>query len=152
MIWSFLSVAPKFWQRGMHERKSDRISFNHKILYATYKWCFLFNEGFNQLINVFRNWGIEVSAEGNLKRDSFNWVAEEKKKTLQRIPIVFHAVLAFPRETSRYQRLFLVPHFGFQSRNQEVEEVQEHEYPSACRKTIVSLRPRTQIRKRRKYL
>ena len=33
---------------------------------------------------------------------------EKKKVILQRILIVFHAVLAFPQETSRYQRLPLL--------------------------------------------
>ena len=130
---------------------------NYKLLYAkavvtSYERCFLFNEGFNQLINVFRNCGIEDSAKGNLRRILlFSWHAKEKERIyLQRIPIAFHAVPAFPRETLRYQRLPLLRCSGFQCHNQGGEEVQEHELPSACRRTTVSLHPRTQIHRRKR--
>ena len=137
----------------MHERKSYKISLNHRMLYAvTYKRCFLFNEGFNQLIDIFRNWGIEERAKGNLRR-KFTWLkCKRKEGNLRRIQILFHAVLVFPLEMSRNLRLPLLRPSGFQYRNQAAEEVQEHEVPSACRRTTVSLRPRTQFRKRKSYL
>ena len=43
---------------------------------VTYKRYFLFNEGFNQLIDIFRNWGIEDGAKGNLR---FFLVETQKK-------------------------------------------------------------------------
>ena len=75
---------------------------------------------------------------------------KEKKSILQKILIVLHAVLAFLRETSRYQRLYLLHRSAIWCRNQGVEEVQNHALPSACRRTTVSLRPRTQIRRRKR--
>jgi hypothetical protein len=71
-----------------------------------------------------------------------------KERILQNIQIlqVFHVLLAFPQETSRYQRSNLLRFSGFQRRNQEAKEVQEHKIPSACRRTTVLLRPWTQIR------
>ena len=75
---------------------------------------------------------------------------ERKEKILQRIPIAFHAVQAFLRETSRGRRLSLLHSSAFRCRNQGAEEVQEHALPSACRRTTVSLRPRTKIRRRKR--
>ena len=77
---------------------------------------------------------------------------QKKERILQKIQILSHAVSAFPRETSRYQSLPLLHRSGFQRRNQKANEVQEHKVPSACLRTTVSLRPRTQIRKRKRYL
>ena len=76
-------------------------------------------------------------------------VAEEKKGkgSLPGILIVFHAVLTFPRETFGYQRL---PLLHSRYRNQRVEEDQEHVILSACWITTVSLRPKTQIRRRKR--
>ena len=89
---------------------------------ATYKWCFLFNENFNQLINVFRNCGIEDSAKGNLRRILFSWNAEEEKdsyKKYRSFPMLylhfsekrfdinacpFFAVLGFNSVTRRQKR------------------------------------------------
>ena len=115
---------------------------------CTYKWCILSNEGINQLVNIFRSCGPVDGSKGDLMG---NWseltrtLTREKKSILQKILIVFHAVLAFPRETFRYQHLRLLRCSGSRCHNQEGEEVQEHEFPSECQITTVSLRPRTRI-------
>ena len=75
---------------------------------------------------------------------------QKKEKNLQKILIVFHAVLAFLRETSQYQRLSLLQCSAFWCRNQGAEGVQERALPSAYRRTTVSLRPRTQIHRRKR--
>ena len=75
---------------------------------------------------------------------------KKKERILQKILIFFHAVQAFLRETSQYQRLSLLHCSAFWCRNQGAEEVQEHALPSACRRTTVSLRPRTQIRRHKR--
>ena len=116
---------------------------------VTYKWCVLFNEGFNQLINVFRNGWIEGSSKGNLRIFFYQLECKRKESILQRIQIVFHASLAFPRETLRYRRLPLL-RSGFPCHNRKAEEVQVYELPSACRSTTVSLRPKMQIRNRKR--
>ena len=76
---------------------------------------------------------------------------KKRKRILQKILIVFHALLAFLRGTSRYRRLSLLRCFAFWCRNQGAEEVQEYALPSACRKTTVSLRPRKKIRRRKRW-
>ena len=96
----------------------------------------------------------ELAANGQSQRKSeenypVRTQLKKREKILQRIPIVFHAVLAFLRETSRCQRLSLLHSSAFRCRNQGAEEVQEHALPSACRRTTVSLRPRTEIRRRK---
>ena len=90
-----------------------------------------------------------ASAECQRKPEKIcNWTPK-KKRILQRILIVFHAVAAFPWERSPYQRLPLLRCSAIPFQNQQVEEVQEHEPPSACRRTTVSLCPRTRIRRRK---
>ena len=74
----------------------------------------------------------------------------EKETILQKTLIVFHALLAFLRETSRHQRLSLLHSSAFWCRNQGAEEVQEHGLPSAWRRTNVSVRLRTQNRRRKR--
>ena len=74
-------------------------------------------------------------------------VGNQGKEILPRVLIVFHAVLTFHRERSRYQRL---PLLRCRCRKQRVEEVQEHVLPSVCWITTVSLRPETQIRRRKR--
>ena len=64
--------------------------------------------------------------------------------------IVFHAVAASQRETLQHQGLPLLHSSEFQCCNQKEEEVQEHKFLSACQRTIVSLRPRTRIRTRKR--
>ena len=90
----------------MHERKSERISPNYKMFYqllckatVTYKWRFLFNEGLNQLINVFRNWGIENRAKGNLKRLLSSWHAKEKEKSYKENRSLSMLYLHFPEKS-----------------------------------------------------
>ena len=132
-------------------------SLNHKYLYekqlSTYKRRFLCNQSFDQFVNVFWNWWPVERTKRNLKKIivcSSN--AKERKGILQKTLIVFHAVLALLQETSRYQRLSLLHCSASLCRNQGVGEVREHALPSACRRRTVSLRPRTQIRRRKRYL
>ena len=130
---------------GTHEQESDSIvNIDRKLLSekvtVTNKRCFLFNEDFDQLIDVFRNRGPEDSAKGNLRKDYLVGI-RRKDTILQRILIVFHAGVACLLKTSRYQRLPLLRCSEFRCRNQRAEEVQEHKLPSACRRTIASLRP-----------
>ena len=90
----------------------------------------------------------ELTASGkNQRKSNKSYVCKfqrERKSTriLQKILIVLHAVLAFFREMSRYQRLFLLHHSAFWFRIQGAEEAQEHAIPSANRRTTVSIRPR----------
>ena len=157
MIGLFLPVARIMWHSGMHEQESDSVaSLNIKILcekqLSTYKWRFFCNQAFDQFVNVFRNWRPVERAKGNLKRIMYEIRThkKERERNLQRILIVFHAVLASFRETTRYQHLSLLHCLAFWCCNQGVEEVQEHAPPSACLKTTVSLRPRKQIRTRKR--
>ena len=126
---------------------------NHNIFYraiVTYKWSFLFNEGFDQLVYVFWYGRPTDRAKWNLSiRSSSRSRKKNKKKILQRIPIVLHVVPASPREMSQYQYL---PLHGseFWYRNQQVEEVQEHKLPYVCPRPTVSLRPRKQFRRCRR--
>ena len=79
-----------------------------------------------------------------------SWNPEEKEKiSLPRILIAFHALLTFPRETSQYQRLPLLP-CRYRNPHRRVEEVQERVLPSECRITTVSLCPKTQIRRHKR--
>ena len=100
----------------------------------------------------------ELTASGKSQRKpekelcmKFEREREKKKEgILQKILIALQAVLAFFRETSRYQHLSLLHCSAFWCRNQRAEEVQEHALPCAFRRTTVSLRPRTQIRTRKR--
>ena len=88
MIGLFLPLAPIImWHFGTHKKKSDPVvSLNHKFKLlcekqlSTYKWCFLCNQGFNQFVNVFRNWWPVERAEGNLRKFMYE-VRTQKKKT-----------------------------------------------------------------------
>ena len=98
---------------------------------VTYKWCFLFNEGINQLINVFRNWRIEStsSSKGGLKKKLIGLQKKGKNLTSNtRLDInacPFFTVLVF------------------NAINQVSEEVQEHKF---------QFRPRTRNRRSKRYL
>ena len=151
MIGFFPKVSRIMWHLGTHKQRSDSAaSLNHKLLcekqLSTHKWCFLGNQGFDQLVNIFRNWQPveKVSKEtwgGNMKYV----VGTPWKRILQGILIVFRAVLvlAFPREISWYQRLPLLCCSAIRCQTLQVEQDRKHEPPSV--KTTVSLCSRTQI-------
>ena len=65
---------------------------------VTYKWSFLFNEGFNQLVNIFRNWGIKDRAKGNLRRNLFRWHAKERKESYKEYRSFSMLCLHFPEK------------------------------------------------------
>ena len=154
MIGPFLPVDPILWHSGTHKKESDSVaSINHNFLYETS--CQRTNGAFLS-IRASINSSTYSGTDGQWKEPKETWKKNRvkfkrkgKERTLQKILIVFHAVLAFPPEMSRYQRLSLLRRSAMWYRNQGAEEVQEHALPSAYRRTTVSLRPRTQIRRRK---
>ena len=147
------------WQLGTHKQKSDSVSIS-KLEIINY--CVK-----NQLVNVqtvlslqsglrsIRQRIPELMASGKSQRKPekiLRMKFELKKgvKILQKIRIVFHVVLAFLRGTCQYQRLSLLHCSASSFHNQGAEKVQEHALPSACRRTTVSLRLKTQIRRHKR--
>ena len=92
-------------------------------------------------------------AKRNLDKIQLGLTGVQREKMLQRILIVFRAVLAFYLEMPLHR--CLPPRLRraqFQYHNLRAEEVQERELPSACRRTTVSLRPRPHFRRCKRKL
>ena len=90
-IGSFQPVAPIMWQLGTHKKKSESVtSMNHNLyIYikqlSTYKWCSLCNQGFDQFVNVFRNWWPVERSKGNLIKIIYvSSNAKEKKGSYEK--------------------------------------------------------------------
>ena len=86
MIGLYQPVARIMWPLGMHKQESvSSTSLNHKLLcekvaVTTYKWCFLCNKGFNQFVNVFRNWWPVERTKGNLRKFMYEVRTPHHKK------------------------------------------------------------------------
>ena len=159
MIGFFLRVDPIMWRLGTHKQKSNLVAgLNHKLLCEkaadNVQMVLSLQSGLQSIHQRIP----ELMASGKSQRKPENFYElnsntkkkKKKESIVQKILIVFHVEQAFLRETSQYQRSSLLHCSGFWSHNQGAEEVQERALPSACRRTIVSLRPRTQFHRRKR--
>ena len=125
MIGLFPPVVPIMWHLEMHGQESNLVaSLNHKIFYekqlSTYKWCFLSNQGFNQFLDVFRNWWPVVRTEGNLRNVMYKLRPHLKKekectKNTDRFPCctsIFSRKVSISALVPSSLSCFLVPYPG----------------------------------------
>jgi hypothetical protein len=114
MIGFFQPVAPIMWHVGTHKQKSESVtSINHNLYIKKAAVNVQMVLSLQSGLRSIRQCIPELVASGEIQRKpEKNYVCKferkRKERILPKILIVFHAVLTFLRETSRYQRLSLL--------------------------------------------